>query len=89
MNMKNPLILVLLLGWLASCAPSTKDPTNIRLIDEARQHRITELESQLDLQRHHNDHWQVITVGLCIGCVALLVLGTSLGAKTRHDAALS
>ncbi len=84
--MKNLIPLLLLIGLLASCAPSAK---NLPLIDEAQQRRITALESQLDLQRHHNDHWQMITVGLCIGCVALLILGTSLGAKTRHDAALS
>ena len=87
--MKKCPILLILIGWLASCAPSTKDSSNTRLIDEARQRRITELESQLDLQRHNNDHWQMITIGLCVGCVALLILGTSLGAKTRHDAALS
>jgi hypothetical protein len=71
---------------MASCAPSAK---NLPLIDEAQQRRITELESQLQMQRHTNDHWQMITVSLGIGCVVLLIAGTALGAKTRHDAALS
>jgi hypothetical protein len=86
--MKTFIVLLLLTGALASCAPSGKSPTDTRLIDEAHRRRIIELESQLDLQRHHSERWQSFTVTLGIGCVALLILGTSLGAKTRHDAAL-
>jgi hypothetical protein len=57
-------------------------------MDEAHRRRIVELESQLDLQRHRSDRWQSFTVTLGASCVLLLILGTSLGAKTRHDAAL-
>jgi len=89
--MKNIILLFFLGAVLASCAPSAKDATHpdTRAIDEARQRRISELETQIDVQRHTTDRWQLTSVGLCVGCVALLIVGTSLGAKTRHDAALS
>ena len=78
---------------LASCAPSNTTPKasddNRRMVEEARQRRITELETQIEVQRHATDRWQTTTAGLGIGCVVLLILGTSLGAKTRHDAVLS
>jgi hypothetical protein len=84
--MKNLIPLLVLAGLLASCAPVTK---NLPVIDEAQQHRITELESQLEVQRHRNDRWQLLTVATAIGGLVLLITGTALGAKTRHDAALS
>lgn len=87
--MKPFIILLVISGALASCAPADKHPLDMRLNEEAHRRRITELESQLDLQRHRSDRWQSLTVTLGIGSLLLLIIGTSLGAKTRHDAALS
>jgi hypothetical protein len=86
--MKYFLVLLSLTGALACCAPSGNPPADTGLVDEANRRRIIELESQIALQQHRSERWQLCTVTLSIGCVLLLVLGTSLGAKTRHDAAL-
>lgn len=47
--------------------------------------KIAALEGQLSEQYKTSDHWKAFTGALAIGCVLLFVIGTSLGAKTRHD----
>ena len=46
--------------------------------------KITALETQLSAQRQTVNRWQIASGSLGIGCVLLLVIGTALGAKTRH-----
>jgi hypothetical protein len=85
--MKSHLLKLLIFSNLAlsSCrhaaAPAMVDP-----IVAQQQHRVIELESQLDGLRHLNDRWQIACASAGVGAVLLLILGTALGAKTRHDA---
>jgi hypothetical protein len=85
--MKLILLSLLLLSTvvLSSCrhaaAPAMVDP-----IVAQQQHRVIELESQLDGLRLTNDRWQILCASTGVGAVLLLILGTALGAKTRHDA---
>jgi len=66
--------------WPFSSAP---DP-----IPEYKE-KIVTLESDLSEQSTLTNRWQLVAGSLGIGCVILLIIGTSLGATTRkyHDAA--
>jgi hypothetical protein len=77
------LLITLLAGPLVSCKQvHVQEPPNT----EAQQQKITELESQLKHQHSTTEHWQMVSVSLGAGCLVLLIIGTALGAKTRHDA---
>ena len=87
LNLHNPtftmkyLILILLLVSPAAHAnwfSWSSDP-----IPEYKE-KITALETQLSAQRQTVNRWQIASGSLGIGCVLLLVIGTALGAKTRH-----
>ena len=87
LNLHNPnltmkyLILILLLVSPAAHAnwfSWSSDP-----IPEYKE-KVASLETQLSAQRSTTDHWQIASGSLGIGCVLLLVIGTALGAKTRH-----
>jgi len=84
-TLKSILLAAAVLCLLPCCA---REPKTIVQPDEQARRRVVELESQLHQQTQVTDRWQLITVSLGIGCVVLLVVGTSLGAKTRHDATL-
>jgi hypothetical protein len=47
--------------------------------------KIAILDGQLSEQRKTSDQWKAFTGALGVGCVLLFVIGTSLGARTRHD----
>jgi hypothetical protein len=85
--MKSLILILLGVGVvsLSSCrnaiAPEP-DPDIVR----QQQKRVVELESQLDGLRHTNNRWQTTCAMIGVGAVGLLILGTALGAKTRHDA---
>lgn len=52
-------------------------------LDEAKE-KITALESKLTVQSITLNRWQITSGALGIGCLTLLIIGTALGAKTRH-----
>ncbi len=82
-----PLFIILITAAaLASCAPVTKRPPAPDPEQELQQRRLSELERRLQMQHTTNDHWQTLAASLGVGCVVLLILGTALGTKTRHDA---
>jgi len=80
--MKHLILLILLClpfttvnaGWFS------KDPDPLI---EAKE-KITHLETQLSAQSNTLNRWQVTSGALGIGCLTLLIIGTALGAKTRH-----
>lgn len=67
---------------VAPTPPSAVDP----VVQQQQQKRVIDLESQLDGLRHLNDRWQIACASIGVGAIVLLILGTALGAKTRHDA---
>ena len=84
--MKSSLLLLLSVLLLASCA---KQPTRTVIQpDEQARRRVVELEQQLQIQRKNTDRWEFYTGCLGVACLVCLVIGTSLGAKTRHDSLL-
>lgn len=46
--------------------------------------KITHLETQLTAQSVILNRWQITSGSLALGCLILLIIGTALGAKTRH-----
>jgi hypothetical protein len=85
--MKLILLSIILLSATAlnSCrVAATQPPGDPKA--QRQQQRVIELESQLDGLRHTNDRWQILCASAGVGAVVLLILGTALGAKTRHDA---
>ena len=91
MSTKLNLLILLLLGAtaLSSCRVSTASPPVDEFLQQQRrqqQQRVVELESQLDGLRHTNGRWQILCASLGVGAFVSLILGTALGAKTRHDA---
>ncbi len=46
--------------------------------------KITALETQLTAQSVILNRWQITSGSLALGCLILLIIGTALGAKTRH-----
>lgn len=77
--MKHILILTCIL--LASCSDAGWSSQDTSELEE----QIATLDGQLSEQRETSDQWKAFTATLGIGCVLLFVIGTSLGAKTRHD----
>lgn len=61
-------------GWFS------KDPDPLV---EAKD-KIIALEAQLSAQSITLNRWQITSGALCCGCLFLLIIGTALGAKTRH-----
>jgi hypothetical protein len=61
-------------GWFS------KDPDPLV---EAKD-KIIALETQLSAQSITLNRWQITSGALGIGCLTLLIIGTALGAKTRH-----
>lgn len=83
-----PILLSLLLlsaTALSSCRVATTPSTGDPIVQQQSQ-RVIELESQLDGLRQTNDRWQILCASTGVGALVLLILGTALGAKTRHDA---
>lgn len=46
--------------------------------------KIAALETKIAEQTITLNRWQIISGSLGIGCLTLLIIGTALGAKTRH-----
>jgi len=80
--MKHLILLILLClpfttvnaGWFS------KDPDPLV---EAKE-KITHLETKVTEQSITLNRWQITSGALGIGCLTLLIIGTALGAKTRH-----
>jgi hypothetical protein len=70
---------------LSSCHVASRPSPGEEVLQQ-QQRRVVELESQLDGLRHNNDRWKLYCVFGGVGAVLLLIFGTALGAKTRHDA---
>ncbi|WP_395733359.1 hypothetical protein [Prosthecobacter sp.] len=80
--MKHLILLICLLTPLTTVKAGwfSKDPDPL---DEAKE-KITHLETQLSAQSITLNRWQITSGALGIGCLTLLIIGTALGAKTRH-----
>jgi len=85
--MKSHALKLLVLGCLtlSSCRNAITSPPDPDIMRQ-QQRRVIELESQLDGLRNTNNRWQTVCAVIGVGAVGLLILGTALGAKTRHDA---
>jgi hypothetical protein len=85
--MKYILISIVLFSIIAlsSCREATTLPLDPDIVQQ-QQRRVIELESQLDGLRNTNNRWQTVCAVIGVGGIGLLILGTALGAKTRHDA---
>ncbi|TLD71662.1 hypothetical protein FEM03_05860 [Phragmitibacter flavus] len=77
---------ILLAAFLSSCKWATT--SNLLPGQQDKQQRIEHLEEQNYHQASSLKRWQLASVSLGAGCLVLLIVGTALGAKTRHDAAL-
>ena len=60
-------------GWFSS----KPDPLLVMQI------KIDGLENKLAAQHQSLNRWQIAAGSLAVGCAFLLIIGTSLGAKTR------
>lgn len=49
------------------------------------QQELAQTEEQLLQQRKATDQWEIIAGALAVACILLFVIGTALGAKTRHE----
>lgn len=54
--------------------------------EEEQRHRLNEAERQLGTQRKAAESWQFTAGSVAVGGVVLLIIGTALGARTRHAA---
>ncbi len=93
--MKTLLIILLATAFACtSCSRSASPPP----ADAHARSRISELENQLQMHRRYAElgdradaergataYWKTIAVSLGIGCAVMLIVGTSLGSRTRHD----
>ncbi len=98
--MKTPLIILLATGLAcASCSEEAAPPPPV---DQLARSRIAELENQVQMHRRYaelgdradaergaTDYLKTIAVSLGIGCTVMLLIGTALGSRTRHDTRLS
>jgi hypothetical protein len=71
---------------LSSCDIDPPPPSPSQEVLQQQQRRIVELESQLDGVRDTSDRWKLLCAAAGVGALVLLIFGTALGAKTRHDA---
>lgn len=51
---------------------------------DVAQEKITALENQVSSQASSLNRWQMTAGSLGIACILTLIIGTALGAKTRH-----
>jgi hypothetical protein len=72
-------LIALILVLLLNVAPARAVFGN-----EERQRRI-ETERQLSQQREATGGWQIIAGLFAIGSITLLVIGTAIGSRTRHN----
>ncbi len=72
---------------LFSILLSSCDPAQASWFDGSdNNNKIGNLERQLKSQQVKTDELIQIACFLGIGCVLFFIIGTSIGAKTRHDA---
>lgn len=84
------LSLALLTATFSSCKePPDNTPLPPQKPNPEQQAKINQLQSALEQQSDATKRWQTIALSLGAGCFVLLILGTALGAKTRHDASSS
>ena len=77
------LILLICLLWPFTTANAGFFSNDPDPLIEAKE-KITALEAQLTAQSTTLNRWQIATGSLAVGCAFLLIIGTALGAKTRH-----
>ena len=80
-NIHHHLILIIAADLLASCAPVQAGWFSG---NDERDTQLAETTRQLESQRSTTDQWELIAGVFGVGCVLLFVIGTALGAKTRH-----
>ncbi len=98
--MKTPLIILLATAF--ACSSCSEAPAPPPPVDQLARSRVAELENQLQMQRRYaelgdradaergaTDYWKTVAVSLGIGCTVMLIIGTALGSRTRHDTRLS
>ena len=75
----------------APAPPAAKPPdpapkTELEKKIEVEQQLRHQTEARLEKQESTTSQWQTLTLSAVFGAVILLVVGTALGAKARHDA---
>ena len=78
--MKYLILILLLVSPAAHAGWFSKDP------DPTLEYKVkvTSLENRLSAQSSSSGLWQIAAGSLGIGCVLFFVIGTALGAQTRH-----
>ena len=82
-NMKLTLIKITLLFCLIASAPAAQAGW-FNNSQKEHQEKLLLMEQRLEEQRQTTSQWEVIAGSLAVACVFLFVVGTALGAKTRH-----
>lgn len=82
--MKTHILLFLLTFVLLSCEPAQ---ANWFDTGSDLHMKLSQVERQLKIQQDKTHEATQVACFLGIGCVLFLIIGTAVGAKTRHDAA--
>jgi hypothetical protein len=80
MKLKHTLFLLL----LAAASPKAQAGWFNNETEKELQRELVQTEEQLLQQRKATDQWEIIAGTLGVGCILLFVIGTAIGAKTRH-----
>ena len=94
MKFKN-LILIILASHSASLTSCSKahagwfgwSSKEVDQIKEEHEVKLAEAGRQITQQRKSVENWELVSGSLAVGGVALLIIGTALGTRTRHAAA--
>ena len=86
--MRRTLILTAIVFAMANChddgQPPQPNPTE-ELLQRERGQRL-QAEANREKERAGKEHWQGLTAITAIGAIILLITGTILGSRAKHDA---
>lgn len=77
-----PIILFILLA--AACPKVQAGWFNNNEAEKLLQQELVQSKELLLQQRKATDQWEIIAGTLAVACILLFVIGTAIGAKTRH-----
>ena len=85
--MPRTLILIAIVFAMAGCHDDSQPPPNPteELLKREKEHRI-QAEASRDKEAASKERWQGYTAAAVVGAVILLITGTILGSRAKHDA---